>query len=176
MNQRTVGTGEKTCISLKRLYEKGHQFLANSGTIECTSENGNDIYRLYQDSEAHTLLLCDGDEVEILQKLSNSVLVENPESFYKVWFSPEEFEIATFSLTPISNEQLSDREVENLWESLEDVLFVEAKDFFNDPDYKDDISLVLASNWYIFEAGTGQETIWTWFNTHHSEGLSHFVG
>lgn len=63
-----------------------------------------------------------------------------------------------------------------MWESLEDVLFIEAKDFFNDLDHSEDNTLVLASNWHEFEAGTDQGTIWAWFNTHHSEGLSHFVG
>lgn len=122
MNQRTVGTSKKTCISLKSLYEKGHQFLANSGTIECTSENGNDSYRLYQDSEAHTLLLCDGDEVEILQELPNSVLVENPESFTKVWFSPEEFEIATFSLTLAKALVFLDNDVRDMGDYYSDVV------------------------------------------------------
>ena len=70
----------------------------------------------------------------------------------------------------------ADQEIEKAWNELEDVLFFEAKDFFsNDDDYKDDITLVLASDWHGFDAGTSQETIWRWFSRHHSEGLSHFM-
>lgn len=65
-----------------------------------------------------------------------------------------------------------DKEVEKMWEEFEDVLFIEAKDFFSDDAYKDDITLVLASDWQEWEAGTSRETIWRWFNTHHSKGLS----
>ena len=65
-----------------------------------------------------------------------------------------------------------DKEVEKMWEEFEDVLFIEAKDFFSSDAYKDDITLVLASDWQGWEAGTSRETIWHWFNTHHSKGLS----
>lgn len=72
--------------------------------------------------------------------------------------------------------KLSDKEVEELWEALEDVLFVEAKDFYNNKEYEDDISLVLASDWKNWSAGTSIETIWSWFNNHHSKGLQYLIG
>ena len=69
--------------------------------------------------------------------------------------------------------EINDYEVEKLWEEFEDVLFIEAKDFYEDnEDYEDDISLVLASDWQGWEAGTSRETIWYWFNKNHSKGLS----
>lgn len=69
--------------------------------------------------------------------------------------------------------EINDYEVEKLWEEFEDVLFIEAKDFYeDDEDYEDDISLVLASDWHDWEAGTSRETIWYWFNRNHSKGLS----
>lgn len=64
----------------------------------------------------------------------------------------------------------SDKKIESLWKELEDVLFIEAKDFYDDVD-DNDIQLVLASDWFIFDAGTSQETIWGWFNRNYSKGL-----
>lgn len=67
-------------------------------------------------------------------------------------------------------EKYSDKKIESLWKELEDVLFIEAKDFYDDAD-DNDIQLVLASDWFIFDAGTAQETIWGWFNRNYSKGL-----
>ena len=67
---------------------------------------------------------------------------------------------------------MSDKELEKLWDELEDVTCIEAKDFYaDDDDYKDDISLVLASDWNCFSAGTSVEDIWYWFDEHHSKGV-----
>lgn len=61
-----------------------------------------------------------------------------------------------------SDRQLaSDRELEKLWEELEDVLFVE----------NDILSLVLESPWNGFDAGTDRESIWHWFDERHSKGV-----
>lgn len=69
-------------------------------------------------------------------------------------------------------DDLTDRELEKLWEELEDVTCIEAKDFYkDDEDYKDDISLVIMSDWQGFSAGTDTETIWHWFDQHHSKGV-----
>ena len=65
------------------------------------------------------------------------------------------------------NHGLADSELEKMWEEFEDVLFIEAKDF-----YEDDISLVLASDWHDWEAGTSREAIWSWFDKHYSKGLN----
>lgn len=61
-----------------------------------------------------------------------------------------------------SDEKLSDYLVEKLWEDFEDVLFVEDTNK----------SLLLSSNWFIFESGTLRDEIWHWFNEHHSKKLS----
>ena len=67
---------------------------------------------------------------------------------------------------------LKDERIEKLWEEFEDVTCIEAKDFYeDDEDYKDDISLVINSDWQKFEAGTSVEAIWRWFNANHSKGL-----
>ncbi len=55
----------------------------------------------------------------------------------------------------------TDKEIEKIWEDLEDVLFLE----------DDDKSLYLANDWFIFSAGTYRESIWEWFNQNHSKGL-----
>lgn len=71
---------------------------------------------------------------------------------------------------------ITDTKIEELWNEFEDVLFIEAKDFYvNDDVYKDDISLVLASDWQGFSAGTNVESIWRWFNIHHSKGLDYLM-
>ena len=67
---------------------------------------------------------------------------------------------------------MTDKELEQLWQELEDILLVEAKDFYaGNPDYRDDIGLVLASDWNGFDAGTYRDCIWHWFDEHHSKGV-----
>lgn len=71
---------------------------------------------------------------------------------------------------------MSDKELEKLWDELEDVLFIEGKDLYEEDnekykDYKDDSTLVLASNWNGFEPGTDVEYIWYWFDERHSKGV-----
>ena len=51
--------------------------------------------------------------------------------------------------------------IEELWNELEDVLFIE----------KDNGTLILASAWNEFDAGTDRETIWHWFDEHHNKGI-----
>ena len=65
----------------------------------------------------------------------------------------------------------TDSMLEALWEQLEDVLFVEAHDYYNSSEYAGDITLVLASSWNDFSAGTPVESIWEWFDSRHSKGL-----
>lgn len=65
----------------------------------------------------------------------------------------------------------TDYDVEKLWEEFEDVLFIEAKDFFSSEAYKEDLTLVLASDWQGWEAGTPRENIWHWFDKRHSKGI-----
>lgn len=74
-------------------------------------------------------------------------------------------------------ERMHDRELEELWNEFEDVTCVEAKDFYaDDEDYKDDISLVLASDWNDFPAGTSVESVWHWFDERHSKGVGWLLG
>lgn len=54
-----------------------------------------------------------------------------------------------------------DLELEEMWNELEDVLFVEDEDGH----------LVLNSDWRDFDKGTPQEEIWSWFGSRHSKGL-----
>ena len=57
---------------------------------------------------------------------------------------------------------LTDKDIEQKWIELEDVLF----------DEDEDGSLFLASDWWIFEKGTyREEGIWRWFDDHHSKGV-----
>lgn len=59
--------------------------------------------------------------------------------------------------------------LENLWESQEDVLFVE------DENSDDSCYLVLNSDWNNgindFPKGTTRDEIWHWFDVHHSKGV-----
>ena len=69
-----------------------------------------------------------------------------------------------------------DSQIEHIWEEFEDVLFVEGKDLYEEDnekykDWKDSSTLVLASDWRDFEAGTSVEEIWYWFDENHSKGV-----
>lgn len=59
-------------------------------------------------------------------------------------------------------EDVNDVEVEKLWDEFEDVLFVE----------EENGTLVLASDWQGWWKGTDRETIWKWFDKHHSKGIN----
>jgi hypothetical protein len=61
--------------------------------------------------------------------------------------------------------ELTDREVEKLWEELEDVPF----------DENENGRLVLANDWYGWSKGTMREDIWSWFAGHHSKGITWLV-
>lgn len=67
--------------------------------------------------------------------------------------------------TSYSFEKYKDKEIEKLWDELEDVLFVE----------EENGTLVLASEWNGFDAGTDRETIWYWFDEHHSKGVGYLL-
>lgn len=83
-------------ISLKELYENGHEYLKYGGIIKHTIEDKKDFYDLHQNCDE--IVLCDGESVEILQECCDFVLVQNSnsETDYNIMFSPEEFRIATF--------------------------------------------------------------------------------
>ena len=71
------------------------------------------------------------------------------------------FEVMETDNTGSARQLETDRELEKLWEELEDVLFVE----------DDTMNLVLASPWNGFDAGTDRESIWHWFDERHSKGV-----
>ena len=54
-----------------------------------------------------------------------------------------------------------DNALRRLWDELADVPF----------DEDDNMEMVLAEYWLIFEAGTHRETIWRWFDEHYSKGV-----
>ena len=58
-------------------------------------------------------------------------------------------------------EDINDREVENLWDELEDVPVYENERF----------ELCLDVDWQGWSKGTDVETIWHWFDEHHSKGV-----
>ena len=63
----------------------------------------------------------------------------------------------------LCKEKLTDKQVEQLWEEFEDVLFEEIED---------DSEMYLVSDWQGFGKGTSRTYIWHWFNEHHSKGLN----
>lgn len=76
--------------------------------------------------------------------------------------------------------KFKDEQIEKLWEEFEDVLFVEGNDLYEEDnekyeDWKDSSTLVLASEWNGFDAGTDRETIWCWFNKQHSKGVNWLI-
>lgn len=56
---------------------------------------------------------------------------------------------------------LDDEIVEDLWKELGDVPF----------DEEENGELILAEGWFIFDKGTDRDTIWHWFDDHHSQGV-----
>lgn len=60
---------------------------------------------------------------------------------------------------------ITDIEIEKLWEEFEDVLFIE------DEESDDCCKLILASDWQGWDKGTSRDEIWRWFNQHYSKGL-----
>lgn len=64
---------------------------------------------------------------------------------------------------------ITDVEIEKLWEEFEDVLFVE------DKEAGDSCDLVLESDWEGWSKGTTRDAIWRWFDTHYSKGISYLL-
>lgn len=61
--------------------------------------------------------------------------------------------------------EINDNNAEKLWEEFEDVLFIE------DEDSDDSCSMVLSDDWQGWSKGTTRDTIWRWFDEHHSKGI-----
>lgn len=93
-----ITTGMKVCISLKELYENNCDSLRFGGRIIHSKEDEKEFYDLYRDDDSRRLFLCDGEEVTVLEKTNSSIIVET-ELNCRIWFTPEEFEIATFAQT-----------------------------------------------------------------------------
>lgn len=55
---------------------------------------------------------------------------------------------------------LDNKKIEELWDELEDITFIEDGD-----------SLVLLEDWFIFDKGTEITEIWTWFDRYHCKGV-----
>lgn len=89
---------DTVCISLSCLYHSNHQHLHYGGEIVRTTEDGNEFYDLHKDGPEHQVLLCDGEEVRVIAKTEDRILVENPDTDCKVWLTQEEFGIATFGV------------------------------------------------------------------------------
>ena len=62
---------------------------------------------------------------------------------------------------------LQDKEMESLWEELEDIPFIE--------DEEGRLILDLAEPWHGFEPGTTKEEIWHYFDRNHSKGINYLV-
>ena len=61
---------------------------------------------------------------------------------------------------------ISDKEIEQMWDEFEDVLFIE------DNNSDDSCKLVLADDWKYWSKGTTRDDIWHWFDVYYSKGLS----
>ena len=57
---------------------------------------------------------------------------------------------------------MTDKEIEQKWNELEDVLFDEIEDG----------ELIIAEDWFLFNKGCNREDIWHWFDEHHSKGVA----
>lgn len=62
-------------------------------------------------------------------------------------------------------EDVTDREVELLWEELEDIPVYENENY----------ELCLEVDFEGWNKGTTQSEIWNWFNKHHSKGITYLV-
>lgn len=62
---------------------------------------------------------------------------------------------------------LQDKEMESLWEKLEDIPFIEDED--------GRLILDLAEPWHGFEPGTTKEEIWHYFDRNHSKGINYLM-
>lgn len=58
-----------------------------------------------------------------------------------------------------------DEALEREWDELEDIPFSEDKKGV----------LRLDANWHEFPKGTPRETVWDWFDRHHSKGINYLL-
>ena len=64
-------------------------------------------------------------------------------------------------------ERITDKIVEELWGLLEDVPFYETENAWDD--------LMLEQDWFLFPKSTERDTIWHWFDDHHSKGIHYLL-
>lgn len=67
--------------------------------------------------------------------------------------------------TTINSKVLTDKDIEKIWNELEDATMREKKNG----------ELVLCSKFYIWKAGTTQNEIWNWFDKNYSKGVGYLV-
>lgn len=60
---------------------------------------------------------------------------------------------------------INDKEVEKIWDALENISF----------DEGEHSELLLGQDFYIWQRGTPQIDIWVWMNQHHSLGLDYLM-
>ena len=82
------------CISLGSLYNSGHRCLYFGGTIVKTTVGGKENYKLHKDDSEQQIILYDECNLVVLQSVGDDVLVENPETNWRILFTKEEFCIA----------------------------------------------------------------------------------
>lgn len=88
---------KKVCISLKELYENGHEHLANGGYIVKSSGGGKDFYDLYSDGyDSGILICCDGEECNVVEQVVSIVILENVNTGKRIWLQTTEYDLAVF--------------------------------------------------------------------------------
>lgn len=61
--------------------------------------------------------------------------------------------------------ELSDKQIESIWDNMEDVPF----------DEDENGELTLSKPYFIFPEGTRRETIWHWFDENYSAGIGNLI-
>lgn len=89
---------KKACVSLKKLFDSGIQYLEYGGKIVCEDDGGLCHYDLYKDDDIeYDLLLCDGEEVEFGEWQDNGKFIIGTSLYGKrIYFSKKEYDIAIF--------------------------------------------------------------------------------
>ena len=60
--------------------------------------------------------------------------------------------------------KLTDKEIENIWNNMEDIPFDEI-----------DSEMILAEDYYVWQQGEDRDTIWHWFDENHSRGVAYLL-
>ena len=172
MKKHSIASPNDLAVALLRMGKAGEVFFATHYETDVTGEikessienwHGATILNRF---DGYCLLVgCLGGGDWYAYDVTNSVDVLSADMLESAFSSllRENLEISNMT---VCMENMTDTQLEDMWGDLTDIPFDEA----NVPG-----DMILAVDWCGFPKGTDRETIWLFFDRHHSKGVAYLL-